>query len=148
MVDLIEFPANTVAPDSLPEAGDRYEPFGLAQKIKLFMLTFVFPDWSMTSLAYDGLGMMNFAPLDDDLDGRGECRISMAFRGKAKVDDGAIVVITGRNLFDLYADLGYHRAHWIWEMPKDRAAVAEGAPVVHSIEFKEPTPQNRADFLS
>ena len=45
MVDLIEFPTNKVAPDSLPDAGDKYEAFGLSQKLKPPMLTFVFPDW-------------------------------------------------------------------------------------------------------
>jgi hypothetical protein len=146
MVDLIEFPANTVAPDSLPEPGDKYQAFGLAHKFKPPMLTFIFPDWSMTSLAYDGMGMMNVTPLDDDPDGRGECRISLAFGRKAV--DAAIVVITGRNLFDPFSYLGYHRIHWVWELPKDRAAAAEGAPVVHSIEIKEATPKNLAAFLS
>jgi hypothetical protein len=146
MVDLIEFPTNKVAPDSLPDAGDKYEAFGLSQKFKPAMLTFVFPDGAMTSLAYDGLGMMNLRPLDDNPDGRGECMVSLSFGRKAA--DAAIVVITGRNLYDLFADLGYHRVHWIWEMPKGRAVAADGAPVVHSIEIKEATPQNRVAFLS
>ena len=146
MVDLIEFPAHTVAPDSLPETGDKYQAFDLAYKFKPPMLTFVFNDWSMTSIAYDGLSMMNARMFDDDPEGRGECMISMAFGRKAT--EAAIVVITGRNLCDLFEYLSYHRLHWIWELPKDRAAAAEGAPVVHSIEIKEATPQNLAAFLS
>jgi hypothetical protein len=49
MGDLIEFPANTVAPDAYPQPGDRYEAFGLGLKIKPFMLIAVFPNGSMTA---------------------------------------------------------------------------------------------------
>lgn len=130
MVDLIEFPTNKVAPDSHPQPGDQYEAYGLAHKIQPFMLTLVFPDWSMTALPYLKLERMEFKPLGED----GECVITLLFGGSLGGDE---VVITGRNLYDLYFDIGDHHVHWLWELPKDRAAAAPDAPVVHAIDIRE-----------
>ena len=51
--------------------------------------------------------------------------------------DATEVVITGRNLYWLVSDLGNYRVNWIWEMPAGRATVANGSPVVRSIEFRD-----------
>ena len=109
------------------------------------MFTFIFPDWSMTAIRYDCLDMMSFRPLGDGEDCHGDCVVTLAC--DRKVGQGAIAVITGRNLHDLFAYLGYHQVHWIWEMPKDRAATGDGAPVVHAIEIKEANPQNLEALL-
>jgi hypothetical protein len=78
---------------------------------------------------------MEYAPLGED-DG-GECRITLAFGGSR---GGADVVITGRHLSRLFYEIGNHRVHWLWEVPKGRAASAEGAPVVQTIDIREATP--------
>ena len=134
MADVIDFPAHEIVPDSLPQPRDRYRAYALWHQFKPPMITLVFSSWRMTALRYDGLVQDEFRPLNEDRNHDGECVISLIFAGSL----GAVeVVITGRNLYRLYSDLGEHRVHWLWELPADRAAVADGEPVVRSITIRD-----------
>lgn len=135
MADLIEFPANETAPDGLPKSGDRYRAYGCWDTFEPPTIAFVFPDWSISCLSYSRLRGHRFRPLGDPWDCDGECEIVLTFGDDPR--GGTDVVITGRNLYRLVSDLGDYRVNWIWELPKGRAALAEGSPVVHSIEFRE-----------
>jgi hypothetical protein len=72
MVELIEFPTNSVAEDALPQPGDAYEAFGLAHRIKPVSLAFIFSDWSIKKIPYGPMGIHDFIPLGDDASGDGE----------------------------------------------------------------------------
>lgn len=133
MADLIEFPATDVAPDALPHAGDRYQAYGCWDRFDPTTITFVFPDWSIKSRSYARFRGHRSRPLGEPWDCDGDCEIVLTFADSREVTD---VVLTGRNLYHLVWDLGERRVNWIWELPKGRA-VADGSPVVRSIEFRE-----------
>jgi hypothetical protein len=143
MADVVDFPAREIAPDSLPRPGDRYQAYARWHRFKPPMLTFVFSSRRATALRYDGLVQDEFRPLDEDGNHDGECVIRLIFAGSL----GAIeVVITGRNLYCLYADLGEHHVHWLWELPEGRAAVRDGEPVVRSITLRDRIPREDAEI--
>jgi hypothetical protein len=136
MTDVIEFPSKQVEADFLPQAGDRYQAYGLCHKFKPFMVAFVFPNWSMEMFPYSRQGTGSFRILNDKRDGNGDAEITLTF--------GTIggfcfyeIIITGCNILDLFQGLGDQVVKWVWEMPKERAAVKEGEPVIHSIEIRE-----------
>ena len=134
MAELIEFPARNTAPDALPRSGDRYRAYGCWEDSEPAMIAFVLPDWSMTALSYAFLEGHRSTPLGDPWDCEGECEIVLTFGGSRSVTE---VVITGRNLYRLVRDLGERRVDWIWERPEGRADMADGSPIVRSIEFRE-----------
>jgi hypothetical protein len=135
MADVVDFPARNVEPDSLPEAGDRYQAYGLWHRFESPMLVLIFSTWMMKALRYDGLERHNFKPLGKDRDG--DCIIRLDFSGMSVSVEA---VIAGRKLYRLYADLAEHRVHWLWEPPEGRAAVGEGEPVIRSITMRNAIP--------
>jgi hypothetical protein len=147
MADLIEFPGSKVAPDFLPEPGNRYEAYGRALKVKPVSLSFVFADWSMTSLPYAGLQRLKLRSLDGSGNPNGECVLTLVFGGK-RGDYAALATITGHDLYEPYWATGEHLIHWFWEMPKTGAAVPEGSPVVHTIDIREGDSRTVAALLA
>jgi hypothetical protein len=145
MTDVIDFPATQVQADFLPQPGNRYQAYALHHQFKSPSFTFVFQDWSMSSFPYDQLGSGRFSILNDECNRDGDGAISMNIGNAGSWYE---VVITGHNIFGLYYKLFNHEVNWVWELPKDRAAVKNGEPVVHSIEIKEGTTKKRAAFLS
>jgi hypothetical protein len=134
MVDVIDYPANRVKSDCLPEPGDKYEAYGLAHNFKPPSLHFVFPDWSMVCFPYGRSGMSSFKPLGDAGDCHGECVITLLFDAPGV---GTMVIITGSNLHDFFWHYGQQQVRWVWALPEQFARAEEGAPVIYSIEIKE-----------
>ena len=134
MTEVIEFPAAGAEVDFMPQPGNRYQAYALYDESKTPMLAFVFPDWSMTALPYDQLKRFDFRLLGEDADRDGNAVIEMTFGSVKGIYE---VVITGHNIFGLCFNLGDHTVTWIWELPKNRAAVTDGKPVVHSIDIRE-----------
>ena len=64
----------------------------------------------------------------------GEPVIIMLFMGAVPEE----VVISGRNLMQLFDYLGDHRIRWVRQMPKGRDFAEAGEPVVTGIEFRQP----------
>jgi hypothetical protein len=137
MADVVDFPAREVAPDCLPQPGDRYHAYALWHHFEPPMIAFVFSTWGMTALRYDGLVGDTFRPLSEDGSYDGKCVISLTFCG---VSGAVKAVITGRNLYRLYSDLAEHRVHWLWELPEGRAVVGDGEPVIRSIIIQDAAP--------
>jgi hypothetical protein len=135
MADLLDFPAR-VAPDALPRPGDRYEAYGRAHKLKPVSLTLVFANGSMTSFPYARLERLKLRSLDGSGNSDGECVLILVFGGK-RSGTASVVLITGRDLFQVTHIVGGHRMHWFWEMPEAGAALPEGSPVVHTIDIRE-----------
>jgi len=146
MVNLIEFPANKVASDSLPEPGDAYEAYGLAHRSAPPMIAFVHADGAMTGFPYDALSFMHFRPLDSAGEEEGECVITLAFGSKLP-DGGATVVITGRNLRDFFGYFALHQVRWLWSLPEDQAVAEDGSPLVRTMELKEIDRRKLDDLL-
>jgi hypothetical protein len=127
MGDVVEFPAREVAPDCLPEPGNRYRPYGLWQCFQPPMLTFVFASGDMKALRYDQLEQFGFRSLSDD----GKCIIWLLFGGGTCSRE---IVIAGCGLYPLYTALSSHRVHWVWESGQlPRAPGGQLEPVVSSI---------------
>jgi len=134
MTNVIEFPSSRVKPDCLPQPGDRYQAYGIWEKIKPSAMVLVFPDWSMTWFSYDKLGHGGFSILNDECDRDGDGEIQVAFGGIDRFYD---IIITGHNIFGLFQRLSNRDVRWVWELPKSRAAVKDGQPVVHSVEIRK-----------
>jgi hypothetical protein len=130
MADLIAFPSHRVVADALPKPGDAYEAYGVSVEFKPFTLTIVFANWSVTGFAYAKLERMQFRHEGGD----GDVTITLMFGGSL-----GTVVIAGRHLSRLYAEIGSHRVHWLWELPKGRAVAAENAAVVHQVVISDGT---------
>ena len=131
MADTIGFPGSEAARgfQHQPRPGDAYQPVGQVEDGKPLSLLLVLADWSVASFPYRDLQWTKFTPLGGAGDRHGECVITLAF--VESPTDGAIVTITGCNLYQLSCDIDEHRVDWIRQRPADRAMMA--APVVHTI---------------
>jgi hypothetical protein len=137
MAEVIDYPTGKVEPDSLPEPGNQYEAYRLADEFDPPTINFILPDWSMTGLPYKNLSRMSFKPLGAQGDCHGECAITLEFGSRAFPGLATVASIAGAGLYDFYWHLGNHQVHWLWALPGQYAKAAEGAPVVHAIDITE-----------
>jgi hypothetical protein len=132
MADLIDYPSNRAKPDSLPDAGDKYQAYGLCDKVRPVTLVFVLPGGLMEGFAYRLLERGGLEFLNDEGDPDGYCAVWMLF---ACTGESYKVTVTGHNISGLYDEVFNHQVHWIWEMPNERVALNDGEPFVLSIEI-------------
>lgn len=115
----------------LPGPGDAYKAYANVSNKMETTLRLILDGGTVRGPAYANLDSVDW--LIEDKAG-GEPAIILLFMGAVPKE----VVISGRNLMQLFDYLGDHRIRWVRQMPKGRDFAEAGEAVVTGIEFRQP----------
>lgn len=114
----------------LPGPGDPYKAYARPANQMLPTLVLLLADASVKAFSYNNLDTLDLLPAKDAGDGP---VMVLRFSGIVATE----IVLTGRDLDELYNYLGFHRVAWIRERSPSRHFLSEMETVITGIRIKK-----------